>query len=509
MSNVSGRVSRYLLNNPQVKRIVENLERQGIPATDAEIAKRLPRGSESAAELESALQGTERLPAVPTVPSGRALTAGAGLAGGAALYGREKPGAEPETPETPDTLAARVKSGLAAGGVTPPEAPAERKPGETEEPGKPGETEETLDQQRERLVRETEDLISKGYTPSRTNTRNMLSNLETTISNLPEVDQEKYSRKLDELSNAYKEYSTRSEWAEVAEMIGQSLVSMAASIAGVFVDPRAYLRPTDWEARRGRRLAETETAAARVERERAVAEREAERLGRQKVGLAEQNLRLAEREDEAATQAAKDKFRARIDSNLDKIKLISDLQERLRREEATRAEKASEVDKSLRSAQISQLRNEIGKREEQLQAVTEASLLLQAQKDLGRKEADKLVRTNAATMARAGVTPELLQRIDAESTKKGLIWDSIDQDKKKELIQQYVVAPKERELRMLQGQLSGILAGGEGGAPPAQPAQPAQPSGTVRVRHKKTGETRELTREQAARLPSTEFEITQ
>jgi hypothetical protein len=338
----------------------------------------------------------------------------------------------------------------------------------------------------------------------------MLSNLETTISNLPEVDQEKYSRKLDELSNAYKEYSTRSEWAEVAEMIGQSLVSMAASIAaakaGVFVDPRAYLRPTDWEARRGRRLAETETAAARVERERAVAEREAERLGRQKVGLAEQNLRLAEREDEAATQAAKDKFKARIDSNLDKIKLISDLQERLRREEATRTEKASEVDKSLRSAQISQLRNEIGKREEQLQAVTEASLLLQAQKDLGRKEADKLVRTNAATMARAGVTPELLQRIDAESTKKGLIWDSIDQDKKKELIQQYVVAPKERELRMLQGQLSGILAGGEGGAPPAQPAQP---SGTVRVRHKKTGETRELTREQAARLPSTEFEITQ
>ena len=506
MSNVSGRVSRYLLNNPQVKRIVENLERQGIPATDAEIAKRLPRGSESAAELESALQGTERLPEVPTVPSGRTLAAGAGLAGGAALYGREKPGAEPETPETPDTLAARVKSGLAAGGVTPPEAPAERKT------GKPGETEETLDQQRERLVRETEDIINRGYTPSRTNTRNMLSNLETTINDLPKVDQEKYSRKLDELSNAYKEYSTRSEWAEVAEMIGQSLISMAASIAaakaGVFVDPSAYLRPTDWEARRGRRLAETETAVARVERERAVAEREAERLGRQKVGLAEQNLRLAEREDEAATQAAKDKFRARIDSNLDKIKLISDLQERLRREEATRAEKAGEVDKSLRSAQISQLRNEIGKREEQLQAVTEASLLLQAQKDLGRKEADKLVRTNAATMARAGVTPELLQRIDTESTKKGLIWDSIDQDKKKELIQQYVVAPKERELQMLRSQLSGILAGG-GGGPAATPAQPAQPSGTVRVRHKASGETRDLTREQAARLPSTEFEITQ
>jgi hypothetical protein len=274
------------------------------------------------------------------------------------------------------------------------------------------------------------------------------------------------------------------------------------------VDPRTYLRPTDWEARRARRLGEYECAAGRIEKLRAADERENQRLSNQKIGLEEKNVTLAEKEDEATTQASRDKYKAQIDNNLQKIKLIENLQQKL----VDEAAKAGEVDKSLRSSQISQIRDEISKREKELEAGTEASLLLQAQDNLGRKEADKLIKTNAAAMARAGVTPEILARINEESTKKGLIWDSIDQDKKNQLIQQYVTQPKQQELDRLRTQLSGILGGGVQSTPttsPAAPPPPAAAPATVRVRHKASGETRELTREQASKLPATEFEITE
>jgi hypothetical protein len=473
-----------------------------------------PRGSETYdEELESAFSSTEKMPNISIKPN-RKVLAGAGLTTGltgAAMVagtGRE-PTVLPSEEETPDTLAKRIsiarsdQKPVSPTPVTPEPAakPVSSVPGTPPEP-------ETLDQQRDRLLKETQNTIDRGYTPTRSKTKAALDNLKKTVDELPEVDQKKYNSRLEQLDSDYKEYSKRSEWAEVAEMIGQSLVSMGASIAaakaGVVVDPRTYLRPTDWEARRARRLGEYESAAGRIEKLRAADERENQRLSNQKIGLEEKNVTLAEKEDEATSQAARDKYKAQIDNNLQKIKLIENLQQKL----VDEAAKAGEVDKSLRSAQISDIRSEIAKREKELEAGTEASLLLQAQTDLGRKEADKLIKTNATAMARAGVTPEILARINEESTKKGLFWDSIDQDKKNQLIQQYVTQPKQQELDRLRTQLSGILGGGVQSTPTTTaPATP--PPATVRVRHKASGETRELTREQASKLPATEFEITE
>jgi hypothetical protein len=315
----------------------------------------------------------------------------------------------------------------------------------------------------------------------------------------------------------YNDRADRAEWLSLADRIGNALVRINAANAGlksgVDMTKINYGPGYDASAAEQRAARDYEmslknigqgrsdrTSAQKLEQDRL--DREARALEPkyefekykygQKTDTYQQSLRDAEalkrREKELTSQEARDLSREKRLSKAD--------QER--------------EDKQLRSLQVTDLQKQIASAQSEAQAASQAAQILSGQKDLSKKNADKLMSSYPGIMAKAGITPEQMTAIQEQATEKGFLWDSVDEKKRQQLIQEQLIKPKQEQITNLRKALDGILGKGDSspksaaGAPAAAASE--SPSRLIRMRHKASGAERDLTEEEAAKLPPDEFE---
>lgn len=162
----------------------------------------------------------------------------------------------------------------------------------------------------------------------------------------------------------------------------------------------------------------------------------------------------------------------------------------------TKKEEKSE-DKQLRALQVTDLQKQIASAQSEAQAASQAAQILSSQDDLSKKSAEKLMSSYPGIMAKAGITPEQMTAIQEQATEKGFIWDSVDNKKRQQLIQEQLIKPKQEQITNLRKALDGILK-------PA--AASPETNALIKMRHKASGAERDLTPEEAAKLPADEFE---
>jgi hypothetical protein len=310
----------------------------------------------------------------------------------------------------------------------------------------------------------------------------------------------------------YNDRADRAEWLSLADRIGNALVRINAANAGlksgVDMTKINYGPGYDASAAEQRAARDYEmslknigqsrsdrTSAQKLEQERL--DREARALEPkydfekykygQETDTYQQGLRSAEssktRREELASQEARD---------------------REKEGRQTKKEEKSE-DKQLRALQVTDLQKQIASAQSEAQAASQAAQILSSQKDLSKKSADKLMSNYPGIMAKAGITPEQMTAIQEQATEKGFIWDSVDDKKRQQLIQEQLIKPKQEQITNLRKALDGILRKGDSSPKPAS-AVPEAPPALIKMRHKASGAERDLTPEEAAKLPADEFE---
>jgi hypothetical protein len=306
----------------------------------------------------------------------------------------------------------------------------------------------------------------------------------------------------------YNERADRAEWLSLADRIGNALVRINAANSGlksgVDMTRINYGPGYDASAAEQRASRDYEMSLKNIGQSRASRSEqqklEQDRLDRearaleprydfekykygQETDTYQQGLRSAEssktRREELATQAARD------------------LQKEARQ---TKKEQESE-DKQLRALQVTDLQKQIASAQSEAQAASQAAQILSSQKDLSKKSADKLISNYPGIMAKAGITPEQMTAIQEQATEKGFIWDSVDEKKRQQLIQEQLIKPKQEQITNLRKALDGILKKGDSSSSPTE-----APPALIRMRHKASGAERDLTPEEAAKLPADEFE---
>lgn len=295
-----------------------------------------------------------------------------------------------------------------------------------------------------------------------------------------------------EAQRLYNERADRAEWLSLADRIGNALVRYGAAQSGLksgvdmtqinygpgYDQKAAQERAArDYEMTLGslgrKRGALKDLSAAeqaKLDREARAAEvpYETEKylLG-QHTDTYQQRLRDDEafrrRQAELETQAARDRAR----------------EER----EAKRTETAA--DKQLQAQRYGDLQKELKQARDEEAAAAQAAQVLASQKDLGKKSAEKVMTSYPGIMAKAGITPEQMSSIQERATEKGWIWDSIDEKKRQQLIQEEIIKPKQEQVKNLRQALDSLLQKKEPGAaaPMESPVtSPAAPAGAVRMR---------------------------
>lgn len=327
------------------------------------------------------------------------------------------------------------------------------------------------------------------------------------------VDQQEFDKQEQEAQRLFDERANRAEWLGLADRIGNALVRIGAANAGlkegVDLSQINYGKGYDQQAALDRAAKGYEMSIGQTGRRRKGAleqqSYQQDRLDREASSLApeldfqkskygnqydtyQQSLRDAasdkRRQSEITSQESREEARNKAREERDKKRL----------EEAE--------DKQLRALQVSDLQKQISGAEQDAEAAAQAAQILSSQDSLSKKSADKLMTNYPQIMSKAGITPEQMASIEERATEKGIIWDTVDPKVREQLIQQELIKPRQERIQNLRQALDKILAGRkpEGGQQEAPPAM-------IRMRHTATGKERDVTPEEAAKLPKDQFTV--
>jgi hypothetical protein len=325
------------------------------------------------------------------------------------------------------------------------------------------------------------------------------------------VDTAAFDKQEQEAQELYNKRADRAEWLSLADRVGTALTRIGAASAGlksgVDLSKIDYGKGYDQTAAQDRAATDYKMSAGQIGNKRKDA--------KDKQSFEQDSLDREAKALEPGYDFAKYQYGQKYDTyqqglrdqELNKRRGMDDAKTELNarsREErdAARAKEAQE--RQLRQLSVSDLNQQLKSAQEDADATRQAAAILATAPDLSKKGAEKLMTNYPGVMAKAGITPEQMASIEERAVSPGKLWGTNPDPKlKQQLIQEELLKPKLERITNLRQALDSVL----GGARAASAGQPAQePAKLVTMRHKETGATRELSPEDAAKLPKDQFE---
>lgn len=262
-------------------------------------------------------------------------------------------------------------------------------------------------------------------------------------------DEEAIQRERDRAEELYDKARSRNEWLEVAQTLAAAIAQFGAAQAGA-AQGVAVRTPsiamTDYGARTARSERALERSLRNIEQDAAARERAA----KEKTGTEEFNIRM---------QLEQEKIRQR------------------EAEKQAEAGKETAEDRQIRSLQAGDLRSQIQQKQKEVEAASQLANQLAMQSDFSSKSLKKMEEKTPGLLAKAGVDATDLALIEQEATERGYIWDSVNQEKKQQLIKERILDKKREQLSNLRQAFDSVI-GSRQAAPARATVQPAAaPSG--------------------------------
>lgn len=271
-------------------------------------------------------------------------------------------------------------------------------------------------------VTQTQSDVNKllGRKPSAGKLRDAVSAYEKAAAGLREqnADTSDIDAALAQAKQGYADKVSRNELLSLVQMVAQGFANLAAynygSKTGRYIADQVKVPTVDYEARSDRALKELQLEQGDVERGRSAAERAADRRY-----LAEKDRIGSLRERIGAEETVLSRESQMYDAELSAARNAAS--------EASREQKADARDKSLEekfnrqfgAKEVDNVQQEEAVLRQKEQAVTALAGALAADDKRSRAAIPSLA-------AKAGVTPEEVEKFRADSEKKGLLWDSED-----------------------------------------------------------------------------------
>ena len=299
---------------------------------------------------------------------------------------------------------------------------------------------------------------------------------EKQISLLGQLSKLKYNNPRDESAiqaerdraeELYDKARSRNEWLEVAQTLAAAIAQFGAAQSGLASGVAARMPAvamTDYGARTGRSERDLERKLRNIEQDASAKER----ASKEKTGTEEFNIRM---------QLEQEKLRER------------------QAEKQIAAGKETAEDRQIRSLQSGDIRSQLQQKQKELEAASQLANQLAMEKDMSSKSLKKLEERIPGLLGKAGVDPTDLALIEQEATERGYIWDSINPEKKTQLIKERILDKKKQEIKDLRSAFDSIVRSRQAAPAPATmaPAPAAQAEkGTVTVIHKATGQAKQF-----------------
>ncbi len=326
------------------------------------------------------------------------------------------------------------------------------------------------------------------------------------------ADQEEFDQAEHEAQRLYNERADRSEWLSLADRVGNAITRIGAARAGlksgVDMSKIDYGPGYDATASEKRAARDYEMSLGNTGRRRKQAtdnqKLEQDRLDRE--AAAEMpSLDFAKYKFGQETDTYQQDRRDTAAEKRRELELRSTEARQAARDKATEdraAKRAGESeDKQLRALRVADLQKQLAGEEKQGSAVIRGSQLIANLPDLSKKSVDRLMAGYPQVMGDAGITPEQLASIEERSTKQGWFGSSVDPKERQKLIQEELIKPKQERIRNLRQALDSVLSSSK---KPVE--QTSEEPKTLLMRHKQSGAEREVTPEEAAKLPKDQFE---
>ena len=286
---------------------------------------------------------------------------------------------------------------------------------------------------------------------------------EKQISLLGQLSKLKYSNPRDEKAiqaerdraeELYDKARSRNEWLELAQTLAAAVAQFGAAQSGLASGVAARMPAiamTDYGARTGRSERDLERKLRNIEQDASAKER----ASKEKTETEEFNIRM---------QLEQEKFRER------------------QAEKQIAAGRETAEDRQIRSLQAGDIRSQLQQKQKELEAASQLANQLAMEKDMSSKSLNKLEERIPGLLGKAGVDPTDLALIEQEATERGYIWDSVNKEKKAQLIKERILDKKKQEIKDLRSAFDSIVGGRQTAPAPATipAAQPAS-SGVVRM----------------------------
>jgi hypothetical protein len=286
---------------------------------------------------------------------------------------------------------------------------------------------------------------------------------EKQISLLGQLSKLKYNNPRDESAiqaerdraeELYDKARSRNEWLEVAQTLAAAIAQFGAAQSGLASGVAARMPAvamTDYGARTGRSERDLERKLRNIEQDASAKER----ASKEKTGTEEFNIRM---------QLEQEKLRER------------------QAEKQIAAGKETAEDRQVRSLQAGDIRSQLQQKQKELEAASQLANQLAMEKDMSSKSLKKLEERVPGLLAKAGVDPTDLALIEQEATERGYIWDSVNPEKKTQLIKERILDKKKQEIKDLRSAFDSIVGGRQAApAPATMPAAQPASSGMVRM----------------------------
>lgn len=289
---------------------------------------------------------------------------------------------------------------------------------------------------------------------------------------IPQSAADRFKEERDRAYQMYNEAKTRNEWLELAQLLGQTATQYGAARVGV---------------RTGRDMTGIQIPSidfgARTEREA--------KLLQTRLGDIEEQQKLEQREKERQQEKEYNDLR------------IGLLREQTRNEKAAAAGKLSAEERLERTTLKDMLTKQIDAAQKSYTAALTFANQAAMEEDLSPKSLKKIEEKAPGLLAQAKIDPTELAQIEKDATKKGWVWDSIDKEKKQQLIKERILNKHTNILAELQTQID-QLAG-------RSSRQQATPSGTMpsggKVKVRKGSEVLEIPESDLAAARADGYEL--
>ncbi len=319
---------------------------------------------------------------------------------------------------------------------------------------------------------------------------------------------------------AYNDKASKNEWLEVAQMLGRAGAQFAAATSGAASSGKADLSNLNFgagidygartdrafrEYQQGLRNATDEESMNRQLRMDTDSQRKDE-FGRKKDYLKEAINTAQSREGD------EERYRRTVELEQSRA-----TREKKNDDDRAKRESARE-EAAMLKLQEKDLQNQLKEAKSEEQNAKTAASMISTLDDLSPKSVQKLESQLPGTLGKAGITPQDLAAIEQEATEKGFLWNSIDKNKRNDLIQQRIIEKKQEHIGNLRQALDTLLQRrqkaeadlGSKETPQdnvADTTKAPPPSGPVQLRHKKTGKVGAIPAEKVKEaLDSGEFE---